>query len=263
MLLKLKCYNIRNKNGVELDKEERSNMIDETDLSQERKWFYEQQARTAVNSLQKKNVYAQYISTRQEALATVLEMIPLGATVARGDSVTIDQIGIIPELRKRNKQSRVIDPLERGADGLPIFPEIEQRKRVARETFSADIFLVGTNAVTLDGKLVNTDGWGNRVSALIFGPEKVIIVAGVNKIVKDVNEALERIHNVAAPMNAKRHYVKHQWPELGDLPCVRTGSCVNCNHDWRICRYTVIIEGTMVREKGRINVVLVGEELGI
>ena len=237
-------------------------MVDETDMSEERKWFYQERAKMVVTNLQKKNINAQYVSTRQEALSTVLEMIPKGVMVARGDSITIDQIEIIPELRKR-KQNKIIDPLERDSDGLYIITEIEESRRIARETFSADIFLVGTNAVTLDGKLVNTDGWGNRVSAMIFGPDKVIVVAGVNKIVKDVNEALERIHNVAAPMNAKRHYLKHHRPEFGDLPCVRTGRCVNCNHDWRICRHTVIIEGAMIREKGRINVVLIGEELGI
>lgn len=237
-------------------------MVDETDMSEERKWFYQERAKMVVTNLQKKNMNAQYVSNRQEALTTLIDMIPLGATVARGDSITIDQIEIIPELRKR-KQNKIIDPLERDSDGLYIITEIEESRRIARETFSADIFLVGTNAVTLDGKLVNTDGWGNRVSAMIFGPDKVIVVAGVNKIVKDVNEALERIHNVAAPMNAKRHYLKHHRPEFGDLPCVRTGRCVDCNHDWRICRYTVIIEGAMIREKGRINVILIGEELGI
>lgn len=237
-------------------------MVDETDMSEERKWFYQERAKMVVINLQKKNMNAQYVSNRQEALTTLIDMIPLGATVARGDSITIDQIEIIPELRKR-KQNKIIDPLERDSDGLYIITEIEESRRIARETFSADIFLVGTNAVTLDGKLVNTDGWGNRVSAMIFGPDKVIVVAGVNKIVKDVNEALERIHNVAAPMNAKRHYLKHHRPEFGDLPCVRTGRCVDCNHDWRICRYTVIIEGAMIREKGRINVILIGEELGI
>ena len=237
-------------------------MIDETDISQERKWFYEQRAKTVVKNLQKRSINAQYVTNCQEALSTILEMIPTGATVARGDSITLDQIGIIPELRKRN-QPPLINPIERDADGFYIFPKREDRWRIARETFSADIFLVGTNAVTLDGKLVNTDGWGNRVSAMIFGPEKVVIVAGVNKIVKDVNEAVERVHNVAAPMNAKRHYLKHHSEEFGDLPCARTGSCVDCNHDWRICRYTVIIEGALIREKDRINVVLVGEELGI
>jgi hypothetical protein len=236
-------------------------MIDETDLSQERNWLYEQRARTVVKNLQKRNMNAQYVPSRQEAFSAVMDMIPPRAIVARGDSVSLDQIGIIPELLGRN-QNNIIDPFEKDADGF-LVPKPEERRRLQREAFFADVFLTGTNAITLDGKLVNIDGLGNRVAAMIFGPEKVIVIAGVNKIVKDINEALERIHNVAAPVNAKRHYLKHHRPEFGDLPCVRTGSCVDCNHAWRICRYTVIIEGTMAREKGRINVVLVGEELGI
>ncbi len=136
-------------------------MVNETDLSEERKWFYQERAKIVVTNLQKKNMNAQYVSNRQEALTTLIDMIPLGATVARGDSITIDQIEIIPELRKR-KQNKIIDPLERDSDGLYIITEREESRRIARETFSADIFLVGTNAVTLDGKLVNTDGWGNR-----------------------------------------------------------------------------------------------------
>ena len=119
------------------------------------------------------------------------------------------------------------------------------------------------HAVTLDGRLVNVDGLGNRVAAMIFGPRKVVLIAGVNKIVKDVDEAMERIHQVAAPMNAKRHYLKHHFDELGDLPCVKTGRCVDCTHDWKICCFTVVVEGTQLRDKGRINMILVGEELGI
>ena len=237
-------------------------MIDETDISQERKWLYEARAKIVVTNLKKKNISAQYVPSRQEALSTILEMIPPGAVVGRGDSISVDQVGVIPELMKRN-QNKVIDPLERDADGFYIVAKQEDRWKIAREIFFTDVFLVGTNAVTLDGKLVNTDGWGNRVSPMIFGPEKVIVVVGANKIVKDVNEALERIRVIAAPMNAKRHYLKHHRPEWGDLPCVRTGSCVDCHHDCRICNYTVTIEGAMIQEKGRINVVLVGEELGI
>ncbi len=237
-------------------------MIDETDISQEKAWFYEKRATTVIKNLQKGNINGQYVLNRQEALTTIMEMIPPGAVVARADSISLDQMGVIPELIKRN-QNRIIDPLERDADGFFVIAEQEQRWRMVRETFSADIFLVGTNAITLDGKLVNVDGWGNRVSAMIFGPEKVIVAVGVNKIVKDVNEALERIHHFAAPMNAKRHYLKHHREEFSDLPCVRTGRCVDCSHGSRICRYTVIIEGIRVWEKGRINVVLVGEELGI
>jgi len=132
-----------------------------------------------------------------------------------------------------------------------------------RQAFLADIFLTGTNAITLDGKLVNVDGNGNRVAPAIFGPDKVIVVAGVNKIVRNVDEAIKRINEIAAPLNARRHFVKHQRAEFGTLPCVRTGTCVDCAHELRICRYTVIIAGTSTRDKGRINVVLVGEELGL
>ena len=236
-------------------------MIDETDLSTEMKWFYEEHAKTAVANLQKRNINAQYVPTRAEALSTVLEMILEGATVVRGDSVSVDQVGIIPALRKRNQNS-ITDPFERDADGFYV-AGTEERLGLQREAFFADVFLTGTNAVTLDGKLVNIDGKGNRVSAMIFGPEKVILVIGANKIVKDVDEALARVRQVCAPINARRHYLKHHRPEFGELPCVRTGRCVDCNHDWRICRYTVIIEGTSMRDKGRINVVLVSEELGL
>ena len=236
-------------------------MLDETDVSGERKWFYEERAKIAVANLGRKNIDARYISDRKEALSTVLEMIPQGAVVARGDSVSLEQVGVIPELRRRG-HNKVIDPFERDAEGF-FLTETEQRRGMQREAFFSDIFLTGTNAITLDGKLVNVDGLGNRVAPMIFGPKKVIVVAGVNKIVKDLDEALKRIREVCAPVNAKRHYLKHQWPELGNLPCVRTGRCVDCNHDLRVCRYTVIIEGTMIREKGRISVVLIGEELGI
>jgi hypothetical protein len=96
---------------------------------------------------------------------------------------------------------------------------------------------------------------------MIYGPARVIIIAGANKIVKDVDAAVDRIHNIAAPLNARRHQIKHHREQYGDLPCVRTGVCSNCNHPLKVCHYTVIIEGEMGR--GRLNVVLVGEELGL
>jgi hypothetical protein len=234
--------------------------MSETDLSYEREWFFETQANTVVSNFQKKSINAQYVPTRREALKAVMDMIPPEATVSRGDSVTVDEIGVIEELAKR--QQKVIYPLERDEEGSFVLRKKEQRKKAARDAFSTNVYLVGSNAVTLDGKLVNVDGWGNRVSALIFGPDKVIVVAGVNKIVKNVDEALERIRSIAAPVNARRHFTKHE-PAFADLPCVRTGTCANCRQDLRICNYTVIIDGVMIGEKGRINVVLVGENLGI
>jgi hypothetical protein len=245
--------------------DEGKTMINESDLSQEKRWFYELRAKTIVNSFQSKNINAQYVFSRDEAVAAVLKMIPAAAIVARGDSVTLEQTGIMTELKKR-RQNEIIDPFERDTSDSSTQTEEDaeqKRQQVMKACLSADIFLTGTNAVTLDGKLVNIDGGGNRVGAMIFGPRKVIVVAGVNKIVNDVDEALKRIHNIAAPMNAMRHYLKHQGTQFGDLPCVKVGRCVNCNHEWKICRFTVIIDGATPWQRGRINVVLVGEELGI
>jgi hypothetical protein len=236
-------------------------MIDEADISRERAIFYEQLAGKVIDNLQKRRMSGQYASNRKKALSAVLEMIPPGDVVARGDSISIDQIGLLPAILKRN-QNALIDPFKTDADGFWMASS-EERQGMMRESFFADILVTGTSAITLDGKLVNIDGNGNRVAAMIFGPRKVIIIAGVNKIVKDTAEALERIHQFAAPLNAKRHYLKHHHSYFSDLPCVKTGSCIDCRHEWRICNYTVIIEGAMPRHKGRINLVLVGEELGI
>jgi hypothetical protein len=236
-------------------------MINETDLSKETKWLFEERAKTVVNNLRKKNITAQYVANRAEALEAVMAMIPVDAKVTRGDSITVDQVGI-PEALERRGQKTIV-PNGQVAPGVPFYATQEERNNKAREAFSSDIFLVGTNAITLDGKLINIDGWGNRVSAMIFGPRKVIVVVGVNKIVKDTDEGLARIRSIAGPMNATRHYLKHNAEALGDLPCVRQGVCINCNHERRICHYTVIIDGQSVPSTGRINVVLVGEELGM
>jgi hypothetical protein len=236
-------------------------MMDETDISQEKKWFNEVRAHTLVKNLQKRNMNGQYAASRHEALAAVMEMIPLGATVARGDSISVDQVGVFEELKKRN-QNKLIEPIKRDENGSFIYSS-DERYQMERQAFFTDIFITGTNAITLDGKLVNIDGMGNRVSAMVFGPRKVIVVVGINKLVTGVDEALARIREVAAPLNVIRHCQKHNLPHLADLPCFKTGRCVDCSHAARLCRYTVIIEGSDTLQKGRINVVLVGEELGL
>jgi hypothetical protein len=236
-------------------------MIDETDISRERADYYEQRALQVVKNLQKRHMNGQYFPDRVQALSAVMDMIPPGAVVARGDSISLDQIGFLEEITKRNR-NKLIDPFKTSPDGNWADDQ-DTRDVIMKESFLADIFVTGTNAVTLDGKLVNIDGYGNRVAAMIYGPAKVILVIGANKIVKNVDEALERIHQYAAPVNAKRHYLKHHDEKFTDLPCIKTGSCVDCRHEWRICNYTTIIEGAVSRHHGRINVVLVGEELGI
>lgn len=236
-------------------------MVDETDLSQELTWFHEERAKRVVARLLKLNVNAIFTPTKEEALGEVMNLIPEGVRVVRGDSLSLDQIGIMKLLKERNR-NEVIDPFERNSEGWTVLRG-KERRQAFKAGFSADVFITGANAITLDGKIVSTDALGNRVAPVIFGPEKVILVVGVNKIVKDLDSALKRIHEYVAPVNAKRHALKHHLAEFGQLPCAVTGTCADCNHEWRICRNTVIIEGAMVREKGRINVVLVGEELGI
>ena len=236
-------------------------MVDETDISQEMKWFYEERAKAAVVNLNKRDINAQYVPTRQEALSAVMAMIPDGARVARGDSSTLEQVGI-PDILREHSHIKFLDAQSRTDDGLYVL-DWEARFNMQRKAFFADIFLTGTNAVTLDGKLVNIDGLGNRVAPMIFGPKKVIVIVGANKIVKDVDEALVRIHQLAAPMVGHRHYLRHHIKDFANLPCVRTGRCPDCNNKWKMCINTVITEGTYGRVKGRMNVVLVGETLGI
>jgi hypothetical protein len=236
-------------------------MMDEQDLGREKNWYYETRAGSVIKSLLKREINARYAAGRREALAAVMEMIPPGATVARGDSVSLDQTGV-PEALLKDGRNKLLDPVARDDNGRFVH-STETRYRLEREVFFADVFITSANAITLDGRLVSVDGHGNRVSAMIFGPKKVIFVVGANKIVKDIDEALARVHNIAAPTNAMRHYLKHNMPEGSELPCVKLGHCVDCYHHERPCRYTAIIEGSGSMDPGRINVVLVGEDLGI
>ena len=127
----------------------------------------------------------------------------------------------------------------------------------------SDVYLVSSNAVTLDGRLVSTDGRGNRIAPMLFGPRKVIFVVGANKIVRNVDEALNRIKTIAAPLNVKRHVLKHDAQKLAELPCAKSGICTDCNSPISICNKTVIIGGETWSQPERTYVIIVGEALGI
>jgi L-lactate utilization protein LutC len=202
-----------------------------------------------IAALRSNHFDALYVKSGRQALQKILECIPSKASVGAGDSLTLKQIGVFEELERRGYQLF-----------WPFHESVPKSRRtdVARKALLADIFLTGSNAVTMDGKIVNVDSSGNRVAGMIFGPKKVIIVVGVNKIVENVEKAFERIRNVAAPLNAERIWAERGW-EL--LPCVETGTCVDCNAENRICNITVIIE-----KKPRAidaTVVIVGEKLGL
>ncbi len=235
-------------------------MLDETDLSLEKNWFNSCLAEKAISNLKKNHMDAIYATDRTDALAKILEMIPEGSTIGFADSITLHQIGLFDHLASR-KPAKVISPMQWDADGTSIY-DVEQRLELQHEVLTADVYITGVNAVTLDGKLVSTDGRGNRVAPMIFGPGMIIFVAGINKIVPDAEAARDRIRRVCAPINAKRHFEKHKIAPIGELPCAKTGFCVDCNYSDRICCFTVIIEGSGVGKEPK-KVIIVGEELGI
>jgi len=207
-----------------------------------REWFWRVQLEKTAEALRANGFTAHVALDREEARRIVLGLIPEGSTVGVGGSVTIRELGLIDELERRGY--RVIHHWVKAPP--------EEVDRLRRLELTADVFLCSANAVTLDGKLVNVDGVGNRVAAMIFGPRRVIVVAGRNKLVRDVGEGLWRAKNVAAIMN---------WRRLGlDNPCVKLGRCVDCDSPTRGCNVVVILERRPLRTD--VHVVLVNEELG-
>lgn len=208
------------------------------------KFFREKQVERTIEALRKNRFEALYVPDAKQAFEAVMARIPDGATVGIGGSVTLGQIGILDGLKERKVQ--LIWPIQQAKNE-------EERMELIRKTFSSDIFLTSTNAITEDGKLFNIDATGNRVGAMFIGPKQVIIVCGVNKIVRDLEEAHKRLKGWAAPQNAKR---------LGrKTPCTETGLCSDCNSLDRICNIYVILAKKPVRT--HILIILVGEELGI
>jgi hypothetical protein len=171
------------------------------------------------------------------------------ALVGVGDSATVRQVGIIEELEK--KGIRVLNPFSK--ELTTDRAKTVVRDDISRQIFSCDVLVSGTNAVTLDGKLVNVDAVGNRVASMIFGPKKVFVIIGKNKIVKDVDEALCRIKNIIAPFHARTKRFA--------TPCAQTGRCSDCSAPKRICSVISIIEKRPWRTG--ILIILVNEDLGL
>ena len=239
--------------------------MDETDLSGEKKWHYACLAEKAIANLRRNRFEAVYAADRSEALKLILEMIPEGSTIGSADSVTLDQIGLFDHLHTR-KPAEVLQPMLHDEEGN-LAHSLEEMIELQRKVLTADVYVCGTNAITLDGKLVSTDGRGNRVAPMIFGPRVTIFVAGANKIVPDVTAARERIRTICGPVNVRRHIEQHNVQGVfDDLPCARTGFCADCTHHMRICAATVILEcsglGTIMGDEPK-KVVIIGEELGI
>ena len=197
----------------------------------------------AVAALQKNHFTAAYFPDRAAAKEAILAAIPAGATIGVGGSITTGQLGLLDTLAQ---QGHTI--YNHGKPGLTA----EEATETRRKELLSDVFLTGTNALTLDGQLVNVDGAGNRVAAMIFGPRKVLVITGVNKIVKNVDDALARIKLYAAPLNNMRLNRPN--------PCVKTGECMDCQLPTRICNvYTVLAKRPLGAD---IAVYIIGEDLG-
>lgn len=206
-------------------------------------WHNNTIGKKVIKELQKNNFEAVYFENKEEALEHILKNIPDGAAIGVGGSSTLREIGLLGILQERG-----FVLYDHNQPGL----SLEEKTALRHKQLSSDVFLTGTNALTLKGELVNRDAIGNRVGSMAFGPKQVIVVAGINKVVKDFEEADQRIKMYAAPMNTKRHETPN--------PCLQTGQCSDCNSPGRLCNITTIIHKCPRLTK--IQVVLIGENLG-
>lgn len=207
-------------------------------------WFETKQVERTRKALERNGFESLFVPDAKSAVEAILNMIPDGATVGIGGSVTLTQIGFFKAVKGRGVN--LINPFAKGVS-------LEERGELSREIFSCDYFLCSTNAITEEGQLYNVDATGNRVAAMFFGPKKSIIVCGVNKIVRDMEEARKRVWNFAAPTNANR---------LGrKTPCTKTGVCSDCTSPERICNISV----EMLKKPTRsdILVLIIGEPFGL
>jgi hypothetical protein len=204
----------------------------------------EKVAKDIIKHLRKRRMEGSYTPTAAQAKDEIVAMIPQGATVFRCGSMTAASMGLWEEIAKL-PGVEVIDPYQPGLSS-------EEGLELRRKGMTAEVMIASSNAVTLDGKLVNLDGMGNRVAAMTFGPKKVILVVGMNKVAPDLESAMARVKHYAGPVNAIR---------LGrNNPCMETGLCTDCTSPQRMCNMWSIIEGHMIKD--RIHVKLVGENLG-
>ena len=205
--------------------------------------YYEKRGKMLVKNLQSRHFDACYCATRAEALEKALAWIPEGASVGWGGAMSAAQIGLIDAVRQGNYIAYDREKCT----------TMEERDAVAAKCFSADVFLTGANGLSIDGQMVNIDGMGNRVAAIIYGPKTVLVIVGMNKVTDCIEDAVKRARTVAAPANQQRFQLEN--------PCTVTGTCADCKSVSCICNQIVITRHC--RPVGRIKFILVGEDLGL
>lgn len=201
------------------------------------------QAESIIKALNKRNMTAYYCQSKEDCTKKILSLIPQGSVISWGGSESIKECEIPTKL----KNEGIYTVLDRSEYVTP-----EAQQEFAVKSFQSDYFLMSTNAITLDGELINVDGNGNRVASLIYGPKHVIVVVGMNKVVSSVEEGYKRTRNIASPPNTVRLNK--------NTPCSVTGKCGDCMCDDCICNQIVITRRS--RDKDRIIVLLVNDNLG-
>jgi len=203
----------------------------------------EKKVEKTIENLKKNGMNGYFVQDRSAALAKVKELIAPGQRVAVGGSMTIFEIGAIDLFRNGDYNF-----LDRYDESL----KPEELKNVFRQSFLADVFVASTNAITENGELYNVDGNGNRVAAITYGPDKVILIAGINKLTTDLDQAAQRVKSISRPANCVRLRCQ--------TPCVKTGYCAECASADRICNIFSVIKKQ--RDHGRLHVIIVNENLG-
>lgn len=204
--------------------------------------YYENVANTIIKNLSKRQIEGYYCKDKESAVKKALELIPKEASVSWGGSMTLTETGLMDAIK--NGDYKLID--------RDAATNLEEQRKIYGEICMSDVFLMSTNAITLDGELINIDGRGNRVAFLCYGPQNVVILAGMNKIVTDVESGLKRVRDIASPPNTVRLNKK--------TPCAITGKCEDCYSPDCICGQFVVTRRSGV--PNRIKIILIGEELG-
>ena len=212
------------------------------DKSLPKKKYYENVANTIIKNMEKRQIEGYYCSDKKSALKKALELIPKGASIGFGGSITLSETGLMDAIQNGNYKI-----INRELAKTP-----EEQRKIYGEICCSDFFLRGTNAITLDGELINIDGRGNRVAFLCYGPQNVLILVGMNKVVTDIDSGFKRVRNIASPPNTVRLNKK--------TPCAVTGKCEDCYSPDCICGQFVVTRRSGV--PNRIKVILIGEELG-
>lgn len=212
-------------------------------MTEQQALFYEKRGKIIVKNLESRHFEAYYCANKEEALKKALELIPEGSSVGWGGALSAEQIGLMEAVRAGNYR----------AYDRETCANAEEREQMGKACLDADFFLTGANGLSLDGQMVNIDGTGNRVAAIIYGPKNVLVIAGMNKVMDNLDDAMRRARTVAAPMNQQRFQLPN--------PCTATGACADCKSLTCICNQIVITRNC--RPAGRIKFILVGEDLGL